>query len=126
MVCRPWGTAGSMPCRHGCAPESGLLDDAAAMGLLASSLQAGGHRDTALGQLLAVCRDDPAASAMLSARTGRDRTVEPARRDLWWSCARPGSAEHLSWEVQRAGRGRMVTGPASPVAISARTSGRVS
>ena len=78
MVCRLWGTATSMPCPHGCAPEGGLLDDAAATGLLAASLHAGGHRDAGLGQLLAVCQNDPAASAMLSARMRGDRTVEPA------------------------------------------------
>ncbi len=78
MVCRLWGTAASMPCPHGCVPDGGVLDDGAAMQMLAASLEIGGHRDTGLRELLAACTADPAAAAMLSARMRGDRGVEPA------------------------------------------------
>ena len=97
------------------------------MGLLAACLQAGGHRDTALGQLLAACRDDPAASAMLSARMREDRTVEPALARRSGGAAR-GRAALSTGPGKFSGPGAdgWWTGPASPAAISARTSGRVS
>lgn len=78
MVCRLWGAAASMPCPHGCSPEGGVLDDATAMTMLAASLQAGGHRDAGLVELLEVCMADPGAAALLSARMRGDRAVEPA------------------------------------------------
>ena len=78
MVCRLWGTAASMPCPNGCAPAGGLLDDATAMGLLAASLEAGGHRDAGLREMLAVCMADSEAGALMSARLRGHRGVEPA------------------------------------------------
>ena len=78
MVCRLWGTTASMPCPHGCVPEGGLLDDGAAMGLLAASLDAGGHRDAGLRELLAACMADREAAALMSARLRGHRAVEPA------------------------------------------------
>ena len=78
MVCRLWGTAASMPCPHGCTPDGGLLDDATAIGMLAASLEIGGHRDAGLRELLAACMADPEAGALMSARLRGHRAVEPA------------------------------------------------
>ena len=78
MVCRLWGAAASMPCPHGCVPDGGLLDDASAMGMLAASLDAGGHRDAGLRELLATCMADPQAGALMAARLRGHRGVEPA------------------------------------------------
>ncbi len=78
MVCRLWGTAASMPCPHGCTPDGGVLDDASATDLLAASLEAGGHRDAGVRELLTACMTDPEAAALMAARLRGDRTVEPA------------------------------------------------
>lgn len=81
MICRLCGAAASMPCPHGCAPDGGVLDDADALTMLATSLQAGGHRDTGLTDLLAVCMDDPAAepcSARARAGTARSSPRWPS------------------------------------------------
>ena len=77
MVRRLWGAVASMPCPHGCVPDGGLLGDAAAMGLLAASLDAGGHRDAGLRELLAACMADPEAGALMAARLRGHRGVEP-------------------------------------------------
>ena len=78
MVCRLWGAAASMPCPHGCVPEGGVLDDATAMRMLAASLDAGGHRDAGLRELLDACMADPQAGALMAARLRGHRAVEPA------------------------------------------------
>jgi Fe-S-cluster containining protein len=55
-VCRLWGVAESMPCRHGCTPDGGrLLTDDEAMELQLQTLEVGGARhggDTARARLL--------------------------------------------------------------------------
>lgn len=44
IICRLWGPAASMPCPHGCAPDSGLVDDQTAMRWMFTSLKIDGHR----------------------------------------------------------------------------------
>lgn len=54
-VCRLWGVAESMPCRHGCTPDGGkLLTDDEAMELMLQAADAGGarHGDTARARAL--------------------------------------------------------------------------
>ncbi len=63
---------------HGCAPAGGVLGDARALGLLAASLQAGGHRDTGVRELLSTCMAGLQAAALMAARLRGERAVEPA------------------------------------------------
>lgn len=48
------------------------------MSMLTASLDAGGHRDAGMRELLAACMADEQAGALMSARLRGDRSVEPA------------------------------------------------
>lgn len=78
MVCRLWGTAASMPCPHGCAPEDGVRGDREVLGALMASLEVSGHRDAGVREVMQACLADEEASALLAALLRGQREVKPA------------------------------------------------
>lgn len=78
MICRLWGAAASMPCPHGCTPDSGRLDDRATLQVLADSLATGGHPDGGLADLLHLLMDDPIAATLVARMLRGDHTAKRA------------------------------------------------
>lgn len=67
VICRLWGAAESMPCPHGCVPDSGqLLSDDEALDLMFRALETGGARSGEVARYRTLLLEMPELKPLLA------------------------------------------------------------